>query len=144
MLSDTLAVLLVSPSKSSYAKYPSLLPDLFVPAVAEETDRYHDASLKDQFLLNPFKISHEARTAAERDYSAFDMYSLLNPFCVTAWLKPFLQCQFSKKRMKEQSFKLVINLVIAKVSKFRLPLLSLQNFKTLAPAYDLPSNAFGV
>lgn len=100
MPSDTLAVLLVSPSKSSFAKY-SLLPELLILAVAEETDRYHEASLKGQFLLNPFKISYEARTAAERDYSAFDMYSLLNPFCVTAGLKPFLQCQFSKKRMKE-------------------------------------------
>ena len=61
MLSDTLAVLLVSPSKSSYAKYP-LLPDLFVPAVAEETDRYHDVPLKGQFLLNPCLCNSLAET----------------------------------------------------------------------------------
>lgn len=89
------------PPKSALQNTPPLLPELFIPAVAEDTDRYHDVPLKGQFLLSPFKISPEARTAAQRDHSAFEMYSLLNLVCVTAWLKPFLQCQFSKKRMKE-------------------------------------------
>ena len=33
--------------------YP-VLPDLIVSAVAEESDRYDNVSLKGQFLLNPF------------------------------------------------------------------------------------------